>query len=181
MLKVKHTALVVGVSLLLSGCFDDISEQQEFVNSVRASTQPTVPPIPELKEFEHFGYAAVELRSPFEPPKPELIQDKLIQVQNCLHPDPRRRKEPLERYPIDNVSMKGTMGADGQTWALIAASDDTLHKVTLGNYVGLYHGKVVKVESEYIELLELIPDGAGCWKERLTKVEMLEAGDDSNS
>ena len=34
---------------------------------------------------------------------------------------------------------------------------------------------VTRFYDNYIQLLELIPDGAGCWKERLTKLEMLEA------
>jgi type IV pilus assembly protein PilP len=41
--------------------------------------------------------------------------------------------------------------------------------------LGTYDGKVSSVNSDYIELVELIPDGSGCWKERLTKLEMLEA------
>ncbi len=169
----------IALPFVLTACFDDISEQQEFINQVRASTQVKVEPIPEIKNFEHFPYSASNLRSPFVAPKPEVIQEKLLQIQNCLHPDPRRKKEPLEKYPLDNIIMKGTLGAGEQTWALIKASDDTLHRVTRGNYMGLYHGKVLQVRNSFIELLELIPDGAGCWKERLTNVEIVEAGDAS--
>lgn len=167
--------------LALAGCFDDTTEQREYINRVKASTQPKVEPIPEMAAFEHFAYSASLLRSPFVAPKPEVIQDKLIQVQNCLHPDPQRKKEPLERYPLDNLTMKGTLGAGESTWALIKASDGTLHRIARGNHVGLYHGRVTEVRGTYLEVLELIPDGAGCWKERLTKVEMLEADDDSAS
>lgn len=177
----KKSFILLPLALMLSGCFDDTIEQQEFINEVKASTQPTIEPIPEIAQFEHFAYNASALRSPFVAPKPEVIQDKLIQVQNCLHPDPERKKEPLERYPVDNLAMKGTLGSGEQTWALVKASDATLHRVSKGNYIGLYHGKVTQVRNNYIELLELIPDGAGCWKERLTKLEMLEAGDDSSS
>ena len=71
--------------------------------------------------------------------------------------------------------MKGTIGSQGQVWALITATDDTLHRVTVGNYIGSYDGKIKAVNNDYVELVELIPDGSGCWKERLTKLEMLEA------
>ncbi|PAJ72631.1 pilus assembly protein PilP [Pseudoalteromonas sp. NBT06-2] len=175
MKKITYIAL----PLILSGCFDDITAQQEFINKVQASTFSKVEPIPEIKKFEHFSYSTADLRSPFVAPKPEVIQDKLLQIQNCLHPDPRRKKEPLERYPLDNIMMKGTLGSGEETWALITASDDTLHRVARENYMGLYHGKVLQVHSSFIELLELIPDGAGCWKERLTKVEIVEATDAS--
>ena len=174
----KKVAFIV-LPLLLTGCFDDITEQQEFINQVRAATKAKVEPIPEITQFEHFAYNAQELRSPFVAPKPEVIQDNLLQVQNCLHPDPKRKKEPLEGYPLDNIKMKGTLGSGLDTWALITASDETLYRVTRGNYMGLYHGKVLQVKGSYIELLEMIPDGAGCWKERLTKVEIVEAGNAS--
>jgi type IV pilus assembly protein PilP len=94
---------ILALPLILSGCFDDLTEQQEFINQVRANTNNNVEPIPEIKKFNHFAYTASEKRSPFVAPKPEVIQDRLLQVQNCLHPDPRRRKEALERFPLENL------------------------------------------------------------------------------
>ncbi|WP_024611846.1 pilus assembly protein PilP [Pseudoalteromonas sp. TB64] len=170
--------LIPLLALVLSGCNDDTSEQKEFIDQVKASTTPKVDAIPDLIKFEYFEYSAKQLRSPFVAPQPEIIQNKLTQVKNCLHPDPERRREPLEKYPLDNLAMKGTMGSNGQAWALITAADETLHRVTVGNYLGSYDGKVRLVNSDYIELVELIPDGSGCWKERLTKLEMLEAATD---
>ncbi|HEA17439.1 MAG: pilus assembly protein PilP [Pseudoalteromonas prydzensis] len=177
----KKLAFVLLSSVLLSACNDDTSEQKEFIDQVKASTTPKVEAIPKLTKFEHFEYNAQQLRSPFVAPQPEIIQNNMIQVKNCLHPDPERTREVLEKYPLDNLAMKGTLGSDGQTWALIKAADDTLHRVTVGNHIGLYHGVVQQVKSDYIELLELIPDGSGCWKERLTKLEMLEASSNGTS
>ncbi|KAA1158839.1 pilus assembly protein PilP [Pseudoalteromonas fuliginea] len=171
----KHFSFIPIVALLLSGCNNDTSEQKEFIDQVKASTTARVEAIPELTKFEHFEYNAGQLRSPFVAPQPEIIQNKLTQVKNCLHPDPERQRETLEKYPLDNLSMKGTIGSSGQAWALITATDDTLHRITVGNYLGSYDGKVQSVNNDYIELIELIPDGSGCWKERLTKLEMLEA------
>jgi type IV pilus assembly protein PilP len=37
------------------------------------------------------------------------------------------------------------------------------------------------VQSAFIELLELVPDEAGCWKERLTKMEIVEANKNASS
>ncbi|WP_352295896.1 pilus assembly protein PilP [Pseudoalteromonas sp. 20-MNA-CIBAN-0454] len=167
--------LVAIFTMLLSGCNSDTSEQKEFIDQVKASTTPRVEKIPELIQFEYFEYNAGQLRSPFVAPQPEIIQNKLTQIKNCLHPDPDRIREPLEKYPLDNLAMKGTLGSNSQTWALITAADATLHRVTVGSYLGAYDGKVKKVSSDYIELIELIPDGSGCWKERQTKLEMLEA------
>ena len=168
-------SLVITMAFMLSGCFNDMSDVQSFIAEVKASTKARVEPLPELQEFEHIPYRSQEARSPFSAPKPEAIQDKYLQVQDCLHPDPRRRKEPLEKYAVDNLKMRGTLGDVGNIWALIEASDKTLHRVTLSSYVGLFHGRVINVEPTHIELLELIPDGAGCWKERTTMLQMADA------
>ena len=74
----KKLLTITTVAVLLSGCFDDTTEQREFINRVKASTQPNVEPIPEVAQFEHFAYDASSLRSPFVAPRPEVIQDKLI-------------------------------------------------------------------------------------------------------
>ena len=171
----KKLSLVILMSFALAACNDDTAEQKEFIDQVKASTTPKVEPIPQIAQFEYFEYSASRLRSPFVAPKPGIIQNNLVQVKNCLHPDPNRVRQPLEKYPLDNLLMKGTIGRAGNTWALIKAADETLYRVTVGNYIGLYHGEIKEVHDNYIELLELIPDGAGCWKERLTKLEMLEA------
>lgn len=176
----KKLVIIASLPLFLTGCFDDLTEQQEFINQVRANASTYVEPLPPIKEFTHFPYSAEQKRSPFVAPKPEVIQDRMMKAQNCLHPDPRRRKETLERYPLENVQMRGTMGDERGTVALIAAPDGSLHMIGQGGRMGLYNGKVTKVADGYVELLELIPDGAGCWKERLTRVDILEAGSDAS-
>ena len=105
----KKRLTVLAMSVLLNGCFNDMSEVQNYVADVKANTKARVEPIPELQEFEHVAYRSQEARSPFSAPKPEAIQDKFLQVQDCLHSDPRRRKEPLEKYAVDNLKMRGTL------------------------------------------------------------------------
>ena len=96
-------------------------------------------------------------------------------MSGCLSPDPRRRKQPLEKYSLSDLIMRGTLGELGVTWALVEASDNTLHRVAVGSYVGLYHGRITTVSQDNIKVLELIPDGAGCWVERETVVAMTQA------
>jgi type IV pilus assembly protein PilP len=171
---IKRLAAIAVSTVLLTGCFDDLSEVQQYTEQVKITTKTRIEPLPEVKEFEHIAYRSQNARSPFSEPRPEAIQDKFLQVQDCLHPDPRRRKEPLEKYALDNLKMRGTLGDVGNIWALIEASDKTLHRITLNNHVGLFHGRVINVEPTHIELLELIPDGAGCWKERTTMLQMTD-------
>ena len=166
---------VVVSTLLLTGCFDDLSDIQAELETVKAYARPRVEPLPLANEFIHIPYTVANVRSPFDEPTPEAIQDRFLQQQDCMHPDPNRRKEPLERFALDNLKMRGTLGDQGQTWALVESADKALHRITVNNYMGLFHGKVTKVEPTHIDLLELIPDGSGCWVERTTRVQMFDA------
>ncbi|WP_448212610.1 pilus assembly protein PilP [Colwellia sp. MEBiC06753] len=160
--------------VLLSGCFDDTSDIQAHIEKVQANTKSYIEPMPEVPEFNHYKYSAADLRSPFVVPRPEAIQEKLQQMSGCLSPDPRRRKQPLEKFAMGDLVMRGTLGEGGVTWALIEASDNTLHRVSIGNYVGLYNGRITEVGNNSVKVIELTPDGAGCWVERETEIDMVE-------
>lgn len=173
----KNVLLILFV-LLLTACGDDIADLQEYTSQIKASAKTNIEPMPKVEKFESFNYSVSGLRSPFVEPEPELIQDKLQQTRDCLQPNFRRVKQPLERYPLDNLSMRGTLGGSSDTlWALVQASDGALYRVKNGNYVGLFHGKIVRVSSEQLDLQEMIPDGNGCWEVRLAQLTMSEQDD----
>lgn len=161
--------------LFLAGCFDDTSSIREHIAHVQATTSTRIEPMPEVPVFNHYEYEAQNMRSPFDLPQAEAIQEKLQQTSGCLSPDPRRRKQPLEKFAISDLIMRGTLGELGITWGLVEASDFTLHRVSVGNYVGLYNGKITAVNQKSVSVVELIPDGAGCWVERETVITMKES------
>ncbi|WP_441003791.1 pilus assembly protein PilP [Pseudocolwellia agarivorans] len=161
--------------LLLSGCFDDTDEIRTYITEVQANTTSRIEPMPEVPVFNHYDYEAQNMRSPFDLPQAEAIQEKLQQTSGCLSPDPRRRKQPLEKFAISDLTMRGTLGELGITWGLVEASDSTLHRVAIGGYVGLYNGKITAVNQKSVAVTELIPDGAGCWVERETVITMSES------
>lgn len=166
--------LILLSAVMLTGCFSDTDDLKQHIATVQSGTSNTIEPMPEVRVFDHFDYSADVLRSPFDAPKPEAIQEKIQQMSGCLSPDPRRRKQPLEKYSLSSLVMRGTLGELGVTWALVEASDSTLHRVAVGSYVGLNHGKITTVSQDNVKVLELIPDGAGCWVERETVVTMTE-------
>ena len=161
-------------AVLLTGCFDDTSDIQAHIANVKETTKAYIQPMPEIQVFNHIEYSADQLRSPFVVPKPEVIQEKIQQMSGCLSPDPRRRKQPLEKFALSDLVMRGTLGELDITWALVEASDATLHRVAVGGYVGLYNGRITEVSPDNVKVLELIPDGAGCWVERETVVAMVK-------
>jgi type IV pilus assembly protein PilP len=166
----KKLALIT--LILLGGCYDDTSDLSAHIQQVKATTVSQIDPMPEVHPFNHFDYAAFDLRSPFSLPKPEAIQQKIQQMSGCLSPDPRRRKQPLEKFALNDITMRGTMGDDGILWALVEASDFTLHRVSIGSYMGLFNGHIKEVNAKSVKLVELTPDGAGCWVERETVIKI---------
>ena len=138
----------------------DAPNLEKWVADVRARPAPPLEPLPVMQQFETFEYAAQDLRDPFSDAWSN--QDG----GTGLRPDPNRRKEPLEQYPLDSLDMVGTLGTGGGMIALVMAPDRVTHRIRPGAYLGQSDGRVTSVREDRIELVELVPDGAGGWLER---------------
>ena len=62
--------------------------------------------------------------------------------------------------------MVGTLGAGAGIVAVVMAPDKVSYRVRPGVYMGQSDGRVTGVFEDRIELIELVPDGAGGWLER---------------
>ena len=67
---------------------------------------------------------------------------------------------------LDSLDMVGTLGRGAGTVALVMAPDKVTYRVLPGAYLGQSDGRVTAVHEDRIELVELVPDGAGGWLER---------------
>ncbi|WP_016956912.1 pilus assembly protein PilP [Catenovulum agarivorans] len=172
---------LLGLVVTVAACSDDVSDLQAFTEQVKNTTQPSIEPIPQVEKFESFEYSVSGMRSPFVEPEPELIEDKLGQTLDCLQPNYRRTKEPLEKFALDNIRMRGTMGGEDKIYALASASNGSLYRIGIGNYLGLFHGRVVKITPDYIQIEEMVPDGTGCWDIRKAEITILDAETDAGS
>lgn len=174
----KQIAVLL-VLTALAGCFDDTTDIQQFMAEVKASTSAQIPPLPPVKAFEHLPYTSAELRSPFSLPVPQAYNQQPMHQPGCIQLDHQREKQPLEHYATDNLTMRGTLGHADELWALIEASDQSMHRVGLNDRLGLFHGKVIAVQPDSIEITEYIPDGSGCTVERNSKLQLLDASVDA--
>ncbi len=59
--------------------------------------------------------------------------------------------------------MVGTFNKESNEWALIKDPDGTIHRVAVGNYIGMNHGKVSSISNDEVQLSEFIADGVGGW------------------
>ena len=78
-------------------------------------------------------------------------------------PDLQRPREYLERFELDTLEMVGTFNKESSEWALIKDPDGTIHRVSVGNYIGMNHGKVSSITNDEVNLSEFISDGVGGW------------------
>ncbi|XEA91953.1 pilus assembly protein PilP [Xanthomonas sp. DAR 80977] len=158
---------------LLGGCGrgvtstpGDAPNLENWVKEVRARPAQPLEPLPVMQQFETFEYAAQGLRDPFSDAwaSPD--------GNNGLRPDPNRRKEPLEQFPLDSLNMVGTLGNGAGLVALVMAPDKVTYRVRPGIYMGQSDGRVTGVHEDRIDLIELVPDGAGGWLERPAAVAL---------
>ncbi len=163
--KAATGLLALAVLASLAGCTRDSRELEAWVAEVRNRPAPPLDPLPVMKQFETFEYAAQDMRDPFSAPGND-------RDGGGLRPDPNRRKEVLEAYPLDSLDMVGTIGAGEGVVGLVMGPDKVTHRVRPGNYMGLSDGRITAVFDDRIELIELVPDGAGGWLERPAKIAL---------
>lgn len=157
---------VVGCTRGVTSSYDQAPNLEEFVAEVQARPAPPLDPLPVMQQFETFEYAAHGLRDPFS----NAFTDR--DGSNGPRPDSGRRKQVLEQFPLDSLDMVGTLGRGGNIVALVMAPDKVTYRVNPGMYIGQSDGRVTGVFEDRIELVELVPDGAGGWLERAASVAL---------
>ncbi len=153
--------------LTVTACTRGDSDLRTWVAKVKAEPAPPLEPLPVMKQFESFEYAAQDLRDPFSAPVPDRNNSG-----SGPRPDPDRRKEVLEAFPLDSLDMAGTLGSSKSLVGLLMAPDKVTYRVRPGNYLGQNDGRVTAIYEDRIELVELVPDGAGGWLERQAKIAL---------
>lgn len=166
---VRIAAVALAV-LAVAGCTRGSSDLENWIAEVKARPAPPLEGIPVMQQFETFEYAAQDLRDPFSPPIAQRDG-----AGDGPRPDPDRRREELEAFPLDSLKMSGTLGGTGgQQRGLVMTPDRVVHRVRVGNYLGQNEGRITAINEDRIELVELVSDGAGGWLERRASIALEE-------
>ncbi len=152
------------LALLATGCSKEVSDLHEFIAQTKASSVGSVRPIPQFKPYLNFAYSASDLRDPFV--AAEILSEDPGVVKNSLKPENNRPKQYLESFPLDALSMVGTLEQNKNSWGLIKDPQNVVHRVQLENYMGKNEGRIVKITETKIHLVEIVPDGIGGYIER---------------
>lgn len=168
------TLAALAVALGLSACSDSQDELQSWMDQQRRELKPNVPPLAAPKRYEPQAYLAGSLVEPFSNQKLAVaLKQENRQPNSLLAAELNRRKEPLEAYPLDSMSMVGSVTRGGRQFALLKA-DNLLYQVGVGNYLGQNYGKIIKISETEVSLREVVQDAAGEWIERETTLQLQE-------
>lgn len=167
---------ILALALFLVGCEKGTGDLRDWTAEVRNREPEPIEPIPPVRTPEVVSYEAMDARDPFQLAGRSSEEEEATPEGqgDGPRPDPNRRKEYLEGFPLDTLEMVGTLEIDGVQYALIQDNESVVHRVRDGNYMGQNHGLVLGVQADHVEVRELVQNGRGGWVERRVRVAMAE-------
>ena len=166
MRRLLKTGFLATVTFAVSACGGpELDDLQQFVRTTHSQRIPKVEPLPIIEPQRSFAYTASALVDPFSSRnlRPATPSGRDL---TGLAPDPGRRREPLESYPLDSLRMVGTLEREDDQWVIIRAPDGSVHHAQSGSYVGQAYGRIMTISEERASVRELIQDPNGRWIER---------------
>ncbi len=171
--RIASLVALLAASLLLSGCSRDMSDLEGWTAEMKQRPARRIDPLPQVKPYETYVYAAHDMRAPFTPDS-AIARQVSGAAGDGLQPDFDRPREFLEEFPLDSLRMVGTILMQNEMYGLILANDGSIHRVRVGEYLGQNHGRISSINEIRIELTEIIPDGTGGWTERQAGIALSE-------
>ena len=161
-------------ALLLAGCGSEQEELTQWMDQQRREVKPSVQPLSPPTKFVPQPYTALGGVEPFSNQKLAVaLKQEAKQPNSLLSAEINRRKEPLEAYPLDSMSMVGSVNKNGRPYALLKV-DNLLYQVKQGDYLGQNYGKITKISETEVDLREIVQDAAGEWIERTSALQLQE-------
>ena len=168
----KRAAAVILCSAVLAGCGGESHQDlRVWMGQQGANAKGRLEPLPQIKPYEPFAYNAFDLPDPFKPRKIEPTKGG----GSKLAPDLGRRREPLEAFPLESLSMVGTLARGNAVYALVRTPERDIYQVRSGHYLGQNFGVVIGIGEAELKLKELVQDGAGDWAERSSTLQLQQA------
>jgi type IV pilus assembly protein PilP len=169
-------SFVFAIVFLLNGCFSSKdSELQQWMVEQKGNTPTKVVPITAPKKFVPQAYTQQAAMEPFNNQKllQALRKDSSQSAANLalISPELARTKEALESFPLDTVSMVGTLNKKNSPVALLKV-DKLLYQAKVGNYVGQNYGRITKISDMEVVLREIAQDASGEWVERKVNLQL---------
>ncbi len=174
MSRLHLTALLLTGTALMAACSPEHDELREWMEQQRREAKPNVQPLQAPKKFDPEPYGAAQGVEPFSTQKLSVaLKQEARQPNSLLAAELNRRKEPLEAYPLDSMSMVGSVNKEGRPFALLRV-DNLLYQVKVGDHLGQNYGLITKIAETEIVLRELVMDASGEMIERPATLQLQE-------
>lgn len=175
----RQCAALLLLLLGLAACGGETQELQDWMDQQRREVRPSVAPLAAPKKFNPVPYANAQQVDPFSNQKLSVaLKQEARQPNSVLAAEMNRRKEPLESFPLDAMSMVGSVSRAGAPVALLRV-DNLLYQVKAGDYLGQNYGRILRITETEVALREIVQDAAGEWIERTATLQLQERGQEA--
>ncbi|HSP32095.1 MAG TPA: pilus assembly protein PilP [Halomonas sp.] len=181
MKRIASPLVLAAYVTVLTGCADaNLAQLERTLADIRQSPggQPPVMSV-FLPDSHSLTYVYSDGRSPFLPPD-VIDAGEMDRDDGALAPDQQRTPESLERFPLQELRLVGTMRMGGRQVAMIASPDGNVTSVKEGNYMGTDYGRIAGIIAQEIRVTERVFTQREGWQERhvsLTINEELSANE----
>ena len=158
----------------LGACTADNDELIQWMEQQHKEIKPSIAPIFPPKKFDPQAYLGVTGVEPFGSQKlipvggPANGKGSALLVAAKAH-----ATQELESYPLDSMSMVGSLQQGGKAHALIMV-ESRLHDVKVGDWIGQNYGQITAITDSQITLRETVQDPTGEWIERTSTLQIQE-------
>lgn len=175
---IKTGSLLTAV-VMLAACAPANQDLHDWMDEQRRQTKPRVKPLSEPKQFIPLPYTG-DANDALDPYGSVRLTRALRKDSGAggsgaalMAAELDRRKEPLEDFPLDTMTMVGSLQQGARRVALVRVNG-LLHQVRAGNYLGQNFGRVMQVTESEVVLREIVQDAAGEWIERKASLQLQE-------
>lgn len=160
---------IIMLAVSLAGCNKGTDDIDVWIEEVQSRPPEKITELPEIIPYQAFSYDNSDKRDPFDN---SILRPNLdAQTSSSLiRPDTHRKQGVLEKFPLDTLSMMGTIARENNTWVLIQTPDKKILRVREGDYLGQNFGQITEIKENRIILTEIIADGMGVWKQRRASI-----------
>ena len=175
----SRVVLLSAMAMLLVACGAEQEELQSWMDQQRREVKPSIQPLSAPKRFDPAPFTGAQQVDPFSNQKLSVaLKQEARQPNSVLAAEMNRRKEPLESFPLDAMSMVGSVSKAGAPVALLRV-DNLLYQVKAGDYLGQNYGRILRITETEVALREIVQDAAGEWIERTATLQLQERGQEA--
>ncbi|WP_318493620.1 pilus assembly protein PilP [Photobacterium leiognathi] len=158
----KHIYLI-SILLMLSGCNQKETDLYEnLINEYKSRMTYNYIFKPQTLKHEDFFY---DNKGKNNPLSKRMIQQRISNYESTTAPDVNRPKQALENFNVTDMVYVGLINSQSIKNAIIMI-ENSMFKVTLGNYLGKNYGKIKSISNDKITIIEKIKTNSS-WIKRI--------------